>query len=73
MTSIVDLTGNPVDVCELTLNDLAGHLIAGDPILDDWRNAPVPLRGTSLNTLLAQLIPTDLGSFDEAAELLRPA
>ncbi len=66
MAAIVDLTGNPVDVCEISLNDLAVHLFTRDPILDEWRNTPVPLRGTSLTNLIAQLVSNKPG-------LLQPA
>lgn len=66
MTAIVDLTGNPVDVCEISLNDLAVHLFTRDPILDEWCNTPVPLRGTSLTNLIAQLVSNKPG-------LLQPA
>lgn len=64
MTAIVDLTGNPVDVCELSLNDLAAHVLTSDPILDDWRSAPVLLRGKPLKNLIVQLTASRLEAID---------
>ncbi|TCM45611.1 hypothetical protein [Kribbella sp. VKM Ac-2568] len=53
MTSIVDMTGNPVDVCELNLVDLAVHQAAADPILLEWCETPIPLHGTPLPPILS--------------------
>jgi hypothetical protein len=78
MTAIVDLTGNPVDVCELSLDDLAAHVLTADPILDDWRNAPVLLRGKPLQNLIVQLTasylsPTEKLSGTESVTGIRAA
>jgi hypothetical protein len=59
MTSIVDMTGNPVDVCELNLVDLAVHQVAADPILLEWCETPIPLHGTPVSALLTAAGPAE--------------
>jgi hypothetical protein len=53
MSDIVELTGNPVDVDELSLRDLAGHHHAAVPVLQDWLDQPTILHGPPLQVLLA--------------------
>src|SRR5215217_9151385 len=36
MQTVVDLTGNPAHVFELSRTELSGHLDTEDPILNDW-------------------------------------
>lgn len=53
MSDIVELTGNPVDVDELSLRDLAGHHHAAVPVIQDWLDQPTILSGPPLQVLLA--------------------
>lgn len=53
MSDIVELTGNPVDVDELSLRDLANHHRAAVPVVEDWLDNPTILHGPPLQTLLA--------------------
>jgi len=53
MSDIVELTGNPVDVDELSLRDLANHHHAAIPVVDQWLDTPTILHGPRLQTLLA--------------------
>jgi len=52
--TVVDLTGNPAHVFELSRTELAGHLATEDPILNDWAHPSIQLSGLPLETLLAQ-------------------
>jgi hypothetical protein len=54
MQTVVDLTGNPAHVFELSRTELAGHLTTEDPILNDWAQPSIPLTGLPLTTLLAE-------------------
>ncbi|NEA33216.1 hypothetical protein [Streptomyces sp. SID13031] len=53
MSDIVELTGNPVDVDELSLRDLANHHHAAVPVIQDWLDQPTILAGPPLQVLLA--------------------
>jgi predicted nucleotidyltransferase len=52
MSDIVELTGNPVDVDELSLRDLANHHHAAVPVIEDWLRDPAVLHGPPLAVLL---------------------
>ena len=54
MQTVVDLTGNPAHVFELSRIELSGHLDTEDPILNDWVQANIQLTGLPLPTLLAE-------------------
>jgi hypothetical protein len=54
MQTVVDLTGNPAHIFELSRTELAGHLTTEDPILNDWARPSIPLTGLPLTTLLAE-------------------
>jgi hypothetical protein len=54
MQTVVDLTGNPAHVFELSRTELANHLTTEDPILNDWMHPSIPLTGLPLATLLAE-------------------
>lgn len=54
MQTVVDLTGNPAHVFELSRTELADHLATEDPILNDWMQPSIPLTGLPLATLLAE-------------------
>jgi predicted nucleotidyltransferase len=54
MQTVVDLTGNPAHVFELSQTELAGHLATADPILNDWMHPSIQLTGAPLPTLLNQ-------------------
>ncbi|WP_405063260.1 hypothetical protein OG474_16935 [Kribbella sp. NBC_01505] len=51
MQTVVDLTGNPAHVFELSRTELADHLATEDPILNDWIHPTLHLAGLPLNTL----------------------
>jgi hypothetical protein len=53
MRDIVELTGNPVDVDELSLRDLVDHQRAAAPVLEDWLHDPMVLHGPRIPALLA--------------------
>jgi predicted nucleotidyltransferase len=53
MNDIVELTGNPVDVDELSLRDLANHHHAAVPVINDWLHQPTVLYGPPLQVLLS--------------------
>jgi hypothetical protein len=53
MSDIVELTGNPVDVDELSLRDLANHHRAAVPVVEEWLHQPTILYGRPLQVLLA--------------------
>jgi hypothetical protein len=48
MQTVVDLTGNPAHVFELSRTELAGHLDTEDPILNDWIRPSIQLTGVPL-------------------------
>jgi predicted nucleotidyltransferase len=48
MQTVVDLTGNPAHVFELSRTELAGHLDTEDPILNDWIRPSIELTGVPL-------------------------
>jgi predicted nucleotidyltransferase len=54
MQTVVDLTGNPAHVFELSRTELADHLATEDPILNDWMQPSIPLTGLPLEALLAE-------------------
>jgi predicted nucleotidyltransferase len=54
MQTVVDLTGNPAHVFELSQTELSGHLATEDPILNDWVRPSIELTGVPLATLLDQ-------------------
>ena len=54
MQTVVDLTGNPAHVFELSRTELAGQLSTADPILNDWANPSIQLTGLPLDHLLAE-------------------
>lgn len=53
MSDIVELTGNPVNVDELSLRDLTNHHRAALPVVEDWLHEPTILHGPPLQVLLA--------------------
>lgn len=53
MSDIVELTGNPVDVDELSLRDLSNHHRAAAPVVEEWLDHPTILYGPPLQVLLA--------------------
>ncbi|MGW6281987.1 hypothetical protein [Kribbella sp. NPDC055071] len=54
MQTVVDLTGNPAHIFELSRTELADHLNAGDSILNDWAHPNLQLTGLPLDTLLEE-------------------
>ncbi|MEU4196783.1 nucleotidyltransferase domain-containing protein [Kribbella sp. NPDC026611] len=48
MQTVVDLTGNPAHVFELSRTELVGHLDTEDPILNDWAQPSLHLTGLPL-------------------------
>jgi predicted nucleotidyltransferase len=52
MQTVVDLTGNPAHVFELSQTELSDHLATEDPILNDWMHPSIQLTGLPLPTLL---------------------
>jgi predicted nucleotidyltransferase len=54
MQTVVDLTGNPAHVFELSQTELADHLATEDPILNDWMHPSIQLTGVELPALLNQ-------------------
>jgi predicted nucleotidyltransferase len=57
MQSIVDLTGNPAHVFELSRTELTDHLTHEDPILNDWLQPTIPLYGVPVPSLLDRSTP----------------
>ncbi|GAB3940960.1 hypothetical protein GCM10029976_059460 [Kribbella albertanoniae] len=51
MQTVVDLTGNPAHVFELSRTELANHLATEAPILNDWLHPTLHLSGLPLATL----------------------
>jgi predicted nucleotidyltransferase len=51
MQTIVDLTGNPAHVFELSRTELANHLATPTPILNDWLHPTLHLTGLPLVAL----------------------
>lgn len=66
MQTVVDLTGNPAHVFELSRTELANHLATEAPILNDWLNPTLHLAGLPLSTLHPDSAP-----FEAAASSLR--
>jgi predicted nucleotidyltransferase len=61
MQTVVDLTGNPAHIFELSRTELADHLSTEDSILNDWTHPNLQLTGVPLETLLEEagrLTPT---------------
>jgi predicted nucleotidyltransferase len=54
MQTVVDLTGNPAHIFELSRTELADHLSTGDSILNDWAHPSLQLTGLPLETLLEE-------------------
>jgi predicted nucleotidyltransferase len=54
MQTVVDLTGNPAHVFELSQTELSDHLVTEEPILNDWMHPSIQLIGVPLPTLLNQ-------------------
>lgn len=52
MRTVVDLTGNPAHVFELSRTELIGH-VTEEPILNDWMRPSIPLSGLPLESLMA--------------------
>jgi predicted nucleotidyltransferase len=52
MQTVVDLTGNPAHVFELSRTELKDHVTAEDPILNDWPHPNLQVTGLPLATLL---------------------
>jgi hypothetical protein len=59
LRTIVDMTGNPAQLYELSRTELAGHVAGNEPIVDTWCNESVHLHGPDFATLLRTLHPTD--------------
>lgn len=55
MQTVVDLTGNPAHVFELSQTEFSDHLVTEDPILNDWMQPSIQLTGVPLTTLLNDL------------------
>lgn len=55
MQTVVDLTGNPAHVFELSQTEFSDHLATEDPILNDWMQPSVQLTGVPLDVLLNDL------------------
>ncbi|MET7278719.1 hypothetical protein ABZS29_10860 [Kribbella sp. NPDC005582] len=51
MQTVVDLTGNPAHLFELSRTELANHLATSAPILNDWLHPTLHLTGHPLTTL----------------------
>jgi predicted nucleotidyltransferase len=49
MQTVVDLTGNPAHIFELSRSELAGHLDTEDTILNDWAAPSLHLTGLELS------------------------
>ena len=54
MQSIVDLTGNPAHIFELSRTELADHLTQQEPILNDWLRPSLGLYGPPVTTLASR-------------------
>ncbi|MGY4771296.1 nucleotidyltransferase domain-containing protein [Kribbella sp. CWNU-51] len=54
MQTVVDLTGNPAHVFELSRTELASHLAIEEPILNDWMRPSIQLTGLPLAALMAE-------------------
>ncbi|MFI5734405.1 hypothetical protein ACIA49_30090 [Kribbella sp. NPDC051587] len=59
MQTVVDLTGNPAHVFELSRTELANHLATSAPILNDWLNPTLHLTGHPLETLHQQPVAAE--------------
>jgi hypothetical protein len=57
MQSVVDMTGNPAHVFELSRTELTDHLTNEDPILNDWLQPSIPLYGVPIPALLDRTPP----------------
>ena len=57
MQTVVDLTGNPAHVFELSRTELTDHLLAEEPILNDWMRPSLQLTGRPLQSLLDEDAP----------------
>ena len=55
MQTVVDLTGNPAHVFELSQTEFSDHLATEDPILNDWMQPSIQLTGLPLAVLLNDL------------------
>ncbi len=51
MQTVVDLTGNPAHLFELSRTELANHLATSTPILNDWLHPTLHLSGLPLTAL----------------------
>ena len=51
MQLVVDLTGNPAHIFELSRTELSHHLATQSPILNDWLTPTIHLTGLPLSTL----------------------
>jgi hypothetical protein len=51
MQTVVDLTGNPAHLFELSRTELANHLVTSAPILNDWLHPSLHLTGQPLAAL----------------------
>ncbi|GAA0574160.1 hypothetical protein HPO96_16910 [Kribbella sandramycini] len=56
MQTVVDLTGNPAHVFELSQAELAGHLTTSEAILNDWMDPSIQLAGLPLSALQLELV-----------------
>jgi predicted nucleotidyltransferase len=54
MQTVVDLTGNPAHVFELSRTELTDHLATEEPILNDWMRPSIQLTGRPLASLLEE-------------------
>jgi hypothetical protein len=55
MQTVVDLTGNPAHVFELSRTELADHLAREEPILNDWMHPSIQLAGDPLPALTGRI------------------
>ena len=58
MQTVVDLTGNPAHLFELSRTELANHLATSAPILNDWLHPTLHLTGQPLTTLHHTVVST---------------